>query len=239
MNNQTKKYNLFFIVFVIGAVSGLILTALSTWADLEAAYYGFSRRASARLSGLYCPLLMTADESNVVSLKINNTSDGKISPTVLVETSSPVSAFAFTENLELAAGESISREWSIGPGNQDLKRFIFAKALVYSAYPFPDRENTCGIYVLKVPGNGTVIAWGLILLSLLGMGGGLYGVNQTRGPEKRGVEVARQLLFMLIVVVVGLVTVFLGWWLLGIFVLVIALLFTLISIGIVIGRGQD
>lgn len=64
MENKTKRYNLFLTLFILGAVSGLLLTALATWADLEAAYYGFPRRASARLSGFSCPVLMTANESN-------------------------------------------------------------------------------------------------------------------------------------------------------------------------------
>ncbi|MBI3170563.1 MAG: hypothetical protein HYZ22_18940 [Chloroflexi bacterium] len=238
MENQTKRHNLFLILFITGVLSGVILTTLSTWADLEAAYYGFSRRASTRLSGFSCPILMTANESNVVLLKLNNSTDGKISPTVLVETSSPVTAFEFTDNLELAAGERATREWAVGPENLDLKRFIFAKVLVYSAYPFPDRETTCGIFVLKLPGNGTVITWGMILLSLLGMGIGLYGLYQAQGPEQRGVDVARQLLFLSLIVLLGLVTAFMGWWILGIIALVISLLFVLISVGLLVGRSR-
>ncbi|NOH01173.1 MAG: hypothetical protein HND47_03955 [Chloroflexi bacterium] len=181
---------------------------------------------------------MTANESSVISLKLSNTTDGKISPTILVETSSPATAFEFTEHVELAAGESLSREWHVGPENLDLKRFIFARALVYSAYPFPDRETTCGIFILKLPGSGTVIAWGTILLSLLGMGGGLYGVYQARGPEQRGVDLAQQLTFLSLVVLLGLVTAFMGWWIFGILALVISLLFVLISAGILIGRSH-
>lgn len=237
METRSKNYNLFFFVFVVGALSGLLLTTLATWADLEAAYYGFSRRASTPLKGFSCPVLMTAGETNAVSLKIKNSTGGKISPTVLVETSSPVSANEFTENIELADGEQVTREWSVGPDNLDLKRFIFAKALVYSAYPLPDSETTCGIYVLKLPGNGVVFTWGLVLLSLLGMGIGLYGVYQTQGPVKGGVDVARLLLFFAIVVLLSLVAVFIGSWLMGLLLLVVSILLVLITIGIFIGRS--
>lgn len=238
MDNQTKKYNVFLIVFAVGALSGLILTALSTWADLEAAYYGFSRRASTRLTGLSCPILMTANESNVISLKLSNKTDGKISPSVQVETSSPVSAFKFAENIELPAGERTTREWAVGPENLDLKHFIFAKALVYSAYPYPDGENTCGVFVLNFPGNGTIIAWAMIMLCVLGMGAGLNGAHQMQGQEQSGVEVTYQLMFLSIIILVGLVTAFTGWWILGILVLVVSLLFILISAGIFIGRSS-
>ena len=238
MENQTKRFNLFFILFTLGVLSGLILTTLSTWADLEASYYGFSRRASSGLSGFSCPILMTANESNVISLKLNNTTGGKISPTILVETSSPVTAFEFTENLELAAGERKTLEWSVGPGNLDLKRFIFAKALVYSAYPLPDSETTCGIFVLKLPGNGVVITWGMIVLSLFGMGIGLYGAYQAQGPKQRGVDVIRQLIFLSLIVLLGLFAAFMGWWILGMSVLVVSVLFVAISVGLIIGRSH-
>lgn len=237
MENQ-KRYTLSFIVFVVGAVSGLLLITLATWADLEAAYYGFSRRASTPLNGFSCPVLMTANETSTVSLKIKNTTDGKISPTILVETSSPVTAFEFMENLQLVAGEQVTRAWSVGPENVDLKRFIFAKALVYSSYPFPDRETTCGIYVLNIPGNGKVFTWILVVLNLLGVGAGLYGVYQFQYPVLRGVDIARQLLFLALVLLVGLIAVFIGSWLLGILVLVVAILVVLISTGLVIGRTR-
>lgn len=237
MENKSNRYNLFLTLFIFGAVSGLLLTALATWADLESAYYGFARRASARLSGFSCPILMTANESNVVSLKVKNTTDGKLSPTIRISTSSPVTAFEFTDNLELAAGESATRQWTIGPENLDLKRFIFANALVYSTYPLPDREMTCGIFVLKLPGSGWIYTALLVLLSLLGMGIGLYGVYQAQGPDKSGVDVARQLMFMAIIVIFGLVTTFMGWWLQGMLTLVVAVLFVLIAAGLLINRS--
>lgn len=240
METQTKNYRLFLILFAIGMVSGLTLTALSTWADLEAAYYGFSRRASAPLDGFRCPVLMTTGESNVVSLRIKNTTDGKISPSIQVETSSPVAANEFSENLELAPGESAEREWTVGPENVDLKRFIFAKALVYSAYPIPNRETTCGVFILDLPGNGTVIAWAMILLSLLGMGGGLYGVNRAQDRIKEageGLNSAQQLMFLSLIILLGLASVFMGSWLFGIVTLVVSLLFILIAAGLLIGRA--
>lgn len=238
MENRSNRYNLFFFVFVVGALSGLLLTTLATWADLEAAYYGFSRRASTPLKGFSCPVLMTAGETNVVSLKIKNTTDGKISPTVVVETSSPVTAYEFNENIEIAAGEQVNREWTIGPDNLDLKRFIFAKALIYSSYPLPDSEITCGIYVLNLPGTGAVFTWGLVVLSLFGMGIGLYGVYQTQGPLRGGVDVARLLMFFTIVVLLSLTAVLVGSWLWGVLMLVVSILLTLISAGLFIGRAR-
>ncbi|MBK7449795.1 MAG: hypothetical protein IPP55_09030 [Anaerolineales bacterium] len=238
MKNKPSNSSLFFTLFFIGTVSALTLILLATWADLEAAYYGFSRRASARLGGLSCPVLMTMSDRDVISLRLKNTTDGKLSPIVKVDLSSPVTAFEINENVELAAGEQAKLEWQVGPENLDLNRFIFANVLVYSSYPLPDREMTCGIFVLNLPGSGVVYTWLLIGLSLLGMAGGLYGLYQAQGPEQSGVNIARQLRFLFIVILLGLLTVFMGWWIQGILILVVAILFIVISMGILANRAR-
>lgn len=239
MKNQKSRFNLFLIVFIVGAISGLALTVLSTWADLEAAYYGFARRAGSGLGGLSCPVLMTADETNAIVLRVTNPTDRKLSPAVRTEISSPAIAFLYSDYVTLQPGDSANLEWEIGPGNVDLKRFIFAKVLVYASYPIPDKEETCGVYIVHLPGNGAVIAWGMVLLSLFGMGYGLYGMKQAQSQLGSEVDVARQLMFLAVVIVIGLVTVFMGWWIQGVLLLVVALLFSVISIGLVTNRHKS
>lgn len=238
MENNTFRYNFFLSLFVFGVVCGLTLIVLSTWADLEAAYYGFARRAGSGLRGLSCPVLMTRDEVNTITLKVTNPTDRKLSPAIRMEISSPAMAFLYSDYVELQAGESIVKEWEIGPENVDLKRFIFAKVLVYASYPVPDRENTCGVFIVDLPGRGAVIAWAMVLLSLLGMGAGLYGLSQVKDEERSGADLARQLSFLAVVVILGLITVYLGMWIQGILVLVIALLFSVIASGLVVNRNK-
>lgn len=238
MDTNKSKFNLFLAIFVIGVLSGLTLTVLSTWADLESAYYGFARRAGAGLKGLSCPVLMTTDEVNSITLKVTNTTERKLSPAVRTEISSPAVAFLYSDYVELQAGESAVMEWEIGPDNVDLGRFIFAKVLVYASYPIPDREGTCGVYIVNLPGKGIIFTWALVLLSLLGMGVGLYGLSQVRDDERSGAELARQLLFLAVVVILGLFTVYMGMWIQGVMVLVIALLFSVIISGLIVNRSK-
>lgn len=238
MENQKSRFNLFLAIFIVGAISGLTLTVLSTWADLEAAYYGFARRAGSGLRGLSCPVLMTANETNAIRLTVTNTTEKKLSPAIRTEISSPALAFLFSDYVELQAGESVVKEWEIGPGNVDLDRFIFAKVLVYASYPIPDRENTCGVFIVNLPGNGAIFTWGMVIVSLLGMGVGLYGLSQVQDTERSGADTARQLTFLAVVVILGLLTVYMGWWIQGILAIVIALLFSVIASGLMVNRAK-
>lgn len=238
MEKHKSGSNLFFAFYAVGALLGLTFTLLATWADLESVHYAYDFRASASFNGLKCPILMTANETNSFSAKITNTADNKLSFSVKTETSSRLLPISSLEFVELEPGESKTLAWIIGPENTDLKYFIIAKVLVYGSYPIPNRESTCGVFILDLPTSGTVITWTMVVLSLLGMGGGLYGLNQIQNSEQNSWEITRRLTFLSIVVIAGLIASLMGWWILGILIIVIALLFIVISLGFFINRGR-
>ncbi|HRK91711.1 MAG TPA: hypothetical protein PK152_21475, partial [Anaerolineales bacterium] len=93
-------------------------------------------------------------------------------------------------------------------------------------------------FIVDLPGRGAVIAWAMVLLSLLGMGAGLYGLSQVKDEERSGADLARQLSFLAVVVILGLITVYMGWWLQGVLVIVIALLFSVIISGLTNNRAK-
>jgi hypothetical protein len=224
---RSLSYTLFFI----GALLGLTLTALATWGDLEAADYGFDRHGDGRLSTLNCPILMTTNETNTFSVKVTNSTQGKLSPSIKTDISLHL-ALPITSHtsIELAPGETKRVEWKIGPENIEFKRFIFISAWVYGFHPMPSRENTCGVFIVNLPSNGTVITWTMAVLSMLGVGIGLYGLRQPHGPMQSGMDLSRfTLLFFL--VIAGLVTSFMGLWVLGIIVIVVSLLLSLVTVG--------
>jgi len=70
------------------------------------------------------------------------------------------------------------------------------------------------------------------------MGAGLYGLSQVKDEERSGADLARQLSFLAVVVILGLITVYMGMWIQGILVLVIALLFSVIASGLVVNRNK-
>ncbi|MBL8063878.1 MAG: hypothetical protein JNK32_12695 [Anaerolineales bacterium] len=229
MKNQNPSKNLHLVSYVVGVILGLAVTFFATWADLEAAYYGFDRTGGNRLSSLACPIFMTASETTNISIKLTNSTDRKVSPSIKVDISSPIAPVSIIDDTELAIGESKRLRWEIGPENIDLGRFVFARVWTYASYPLKDKESTCGVFVLPLPGKGVFYTWSMILLSLAGMGYGLMVMKQIRVPGRNGT--LERSTFLVVVTILGLFVSYMGWWLAGVLVIVLALLVIIISIG--------
>ena len=217
--------------YVVGLILGLYLIVVAAWADMESAFYGFNRLAEAGLRGFSCPVLMTRGETDTISLTVSNTTDKPISPAARLEVSTPLLTQEYNESLKLAPGESIRLEWPVGPENIDLKRFIFAKALVFSAFPRPNQEATCGIYIVDLPGSGKVILPVLIALSLLGMGFGVYGMIKLGASNDWAEKYVRPLAFLSIIIILGFAASFMGGWVPSVLLLAVAFLMIVILLG--------
>lgn len=221
-----------YLSYTVGLLIGLYLVVVVAWADMEAAFYGFSRLANAGLRGFNCPPLMTREEIGTISVRVSNTADKPISPAVRVEISTPLMLQEYNEKLRLEPGETQTLEWAVGPENIDLRRFIFAKALVFSAYPRPNLEATCGIYVINLPGSGTVVLAVMIALSPLGMGWGLYGMRKSAASDEWAQKhVVRPMMFLAVIVVIGFVTSSAGGWVPTVLLLAVAVLMVFILLG--------
>lgn len=230
MENQKTKNTFYLILYLIGVIAGLALTFIATWGDLEAAFYGFDRTGAVRLSSLSCPILMNNNEASSFSIKIKNSTDRKLSPSVKTDVSSRIAPISNYESVSLEPGETKTLSWEIGPENIDLNRFIFARAWVYASYPLKDREATCGVVILPLPIRGTAATWGLTGLSLLGMGIGLYGLKQVGGLDQSGSKISRFYL-LAILAALGLIISYISMWLFGVVVLSVSLLVSVISVG--------
>lgn len=229
---NTKTFSLLIsLSYVVGLIVGLYLMTIAAWADMESAFYGFNRLAEAGLRGFSCPVLMTRGETDTISLTVSNTTDNPISPAARLEISTPLLTQEYHENLKLAPGENMRLEWSVGPENIDLKRFIFAKALVFSAFPRPNQEATCGIYIVDLPGSGKVILPVLIALSLLGMGFGVYGMIKLGASNDWAEKYVRPLAFLSIIIILGFAASFMGGWVPSVLLLAVAFLMIVILLG--------
>jgi hypothetical protein len=219
------------VAYTVGAAVGLFLILIAAWADMESSVYGFPRLAGAGLRGLQCPILMTRGETATISFQLSNPTDDRISPSVKTQISTPLVPEEFLENLRLTPGETTTLKWPVDPGNIDMERFIFAKVLLFSSYPVPSQEATCGIFILDLPGSGRVLLPILIALSLLSMGWGLYQIGRLRAFNHWLRRHRGPLVFLAVIVVIGLVFSFLGGWIPSLLVLVLAVFMILILLG--------
>src|SRR6185503_5277110 len=155
-----------------GIMLGLLFSLLTIWGDYEATSYGFLRRAQASFPGLSCPVILGKNERGTVSVRVSNPTDRTLSPAVWIQVSTEQEPDSKIDYVKVLPGREVSVQRTIGPENIDLGSFIFVDVLVYSTYPIPDRENTCGILVLPVDG-----AWILIpgtLFSILFVATGMF-----------------------------------------------------------------
>lgn len=228
MKNNGISSLLFSLSYAIGVVIGLYLIVIAGWADMESAFYGFTHLGDSGLDGFSCPVLMTRAETRMISLTVSNTTDRRLNPTIKTDISTPVVMSEVFETIELAPGESKTLKWSVGPENIDLERFIFAKVLMFSAYPLPSQEVTCGIFILDLPGSGRVILAVLVALSLLGMSWGLYGLSKIGASNQWLKAHIRPMLFLEIVIISGFVVSFMVGWVPSILILAVAVLLIVI-----------
>jgi hypothetical protein len=229
MDNPKSSSNPFLIIYILGALISMTVAVMATWSDLEAAFYGFDRRASTALQNLRCPILLNRNETGVVSVNISNTTDRKLSPAVRADFSSTLTSVSTLDSVELAPGESKTLEWSIGPENIDLKRFIFSKVLIFASYPLPDREATCGTFVVDLPIPGAVLLFLLVALGLAGMGGGWFMLNRSRLQSVQLEKALRPLTFLTIVIVVTLAASLAGWWVQAVLLLAVTLITIIVT----------
>lgn len=218
-------------LYCLGIVVGITLATLATWADYESAFYGFTRFASTPFHGLNCPILMTRDETQTIKIKLTNTTGKPLSPSIRTEISTPLTTDSKLEFFEIAAGESLEIERTINSDNIDLGQFIFAKAGVSSAYPLPDQESTCGVFILPMRGNGTTILIIGTMFSLLLISSGLFLLRQSDPQRKK----MRPLLFIGMVVILAMIFGFLGSWILATLMIVLVVLTSFITFSSMIG----
>jgi hypothetical protein len=238
MNEKRKPFFSPLLSYLVGMVVGVFLVFVATWADMESAFYGFPRLADAGLRGFTCPVLMTRSDAATISLKLSNPTDGKVSPTVKTMISTPLVSEEFIETIELAPGESKRLEWRVDSDNVDLDRFIFAKVLMYSAYPLPSRETSCGIFILDLPVSGRVMLPLFVAISLLGMGWGLYGMNRFNAGNAWIEKNLRAMAFVAIMLALGLVISFIGGWIPSILVLAVVVLMLIYLLGSFLLSGR-
>lgn len=230
MKKQTFGTPFYIAFFIFGAFLGLALVFFATWGDLESAFYGFDHTGGEPFNTMHCPILMTATETSSFSVKVTNNTGQKINPSLIANISTPILIDTSTTRFPLEPGETKSMKWDIGPQNIDLERFILIRAWLHGGYPMPDKESTCGVYVLFLPGKGVYYTWSMIVLSLLGMGGSLFAMRKAPVSDRGGGTVGR-FTVLAVIILLGMLVTYTGFWMGGVVTLVFAFLMIMISLG--------
>ena len=238
--NQTTPI-LGVLIYILAVITGLFLMGIATWGDMEAASYGFPRRASSSLRGLNCPILLTRnelirDETGKISLNVSNPTDKPLHPSVRTEISADFDPQILNESLDLAPGESKKLEWSLQPENIVLGSFILAHVQVYATYPIPNREKTCGIFIMDMPGSGRTIVIALVAFTLIGLGWGLYSISRSGLLKNRAPLSWNALLLLAVLIVGGLIFSLMGSWIPSIGILVLSVLISILLLNSTIFR---
>ena len=227
------------LAYTVAVALGFFLVLVGAWADVESGAYGFPRLANAGLSGLRCPVLMTPAETGIISLRLSNPTSSPITPSVKVQISTASLPQEFTGHAELAPGESRRLEWPVTSENIDLGWFVFAKVMLYSADPLPSQEATCGIFVVDLPGAGSVLFPGMAALSIIGMGWGLFQINRSRAGNEWMRKHQGSLSLLALLTGLGLVLIVMGGWIASLLaVVVILLLIIILSSSLVIDKSR-
>jgi hypothetical protein len=243
MNSKNRVIRILSVLlFSVGVLLGIALFGLTVWADFEASMFDVTMRGTASLKTLACPVLMTATETGTVRATFTNPFERPVEFRIRAHISDGYVTLMreINSNLSLAPGETKPLEWPVTPDDAAYGRLILVRVRVGAKYPLPSRHASCGILVVGLPyftGNLVLgIAFATSLLSMVA-GTGLW-ILANRPLRGLGRDATWAMGALAGCVVAGTVVGLLGWWVVGVIILVITVLLTGAIIGYFVNRGQ-
>jgi hypothetical protein len=222
------------IIFIVGIAMGMFYFMTATWADVESIYYGFTHYYAEPTTALKCPIFVTDAETGTAKIVVKNTTDGELRPTIWTEASNKGFLVPQTERLLLQSGESQTVTLELAPENEVMGHFVFVKIFMYTTYPMPNTEQTCGIYTLNLTHfTGIEVSIFLIVGSVLLMALGIFLWGKANKPlAGRTLDLLRAMVVLSIVIGVGIFSTFIASWVMGL----IATVVTILLIGVLMAN---
>jgi hypothetical protein len=220
-----KRWSL--VLFSVGIVCGLILITLATWADQEASLFESTSAYDTNLPTLRCPVMIAHDENSAITVTLKNPSTYPVSPLTTAHITSGFVMLinSFEELPSILPGGKATYSWPIVPADAAYKTLILARVFVASSYPNPSRTGSCGVYVLPFGGiPGRAVATLLLILCLAGMSLGLYFWRGKGTLGSRRSSLFAGMLALAGLTIVGLLSILIGSWPLGLASLILVLL---------------
>jgi hypothetical protein len=231
---EVKKYRVRgLIIYSLGLVLGLLFLGLVVWADLEASIFDSSMPAETRLGSLSCPIVLSKNETGVVSASFDNFHVRPVKRRIYAHISDGFVTFMRADDVSLTLdpGEKRKLEWPISAQDAAWNRLILVRIYSIRNTPLPSATGSCGIIVSDLPyltGN-QIVAGSVSIILLTFIGGFLLWRKDNLTYSRRSTQAG--LAFLTTLVTAGILASLFGKWLLagGLWLLAIILLATLIA----------
>lgn len=225
MVNRRKFVSILgYFLFFLGSLIGLFVVGSAAWGDLEAAMLARPMGAERGLSNLHCPIFVSTGEIGEAYVWIRNKTDKPINRTIRTHLSNYHITLTDTVDtkVSLEPGEKLRVVWPVNPEDALYGRFYIIRVYLFSTYKTTSQEGSCGIMVIDLPLSGKQIVTYSILLCAISMGLGylLLSFKGDRGWHTRDKIQG----FMIVLVAIGLVVSFLGWWFPGFLIILLFVL---------------
>ena len=240
MSNRLTNTGL--LLAVIGNLLGIAFSAMMVWADMEANLFKYGVTGDKKLTSFVCPILINGDEESAIKVRLRNNRDKVMTPYIRAYVSEEhitltrQSAHALT----IQPGDSAEIIWKIYPEDAVYDQFVFFRVFLHDDYPHPSRTGICGVWVTNIPGlSGKLIVWiSLAIVFLMIIAGNVLLYLQPIPHEQKRREIATGLKYLSGLVLVDLILALLGYWVLGLLLLVVILVVSFILLIRSISEGS-
>jgi hypothetical protein len=221
-------------IFFLGVSIGLVLSGISVWNNLESTSYFFTGVKYAPFNGLRCPLMIAPAEKGIVTVVFNNpTNEGDHFFYRAEISGKAFSRRQVKDQIAVPPHQTKTIQLAVDANDVDLMFFIFTKITILPNSVRPSQEAVCGVMIVNFLGlTGAQISTIALLLSFLGIAIGL-GLWQQTGT-KADQDMRRVVQTLGFVVLLTMFAASMGWWIMAIALLVIAILLMVISLRIAI-----
>lgn len=223
------------VLFWSGIAIGFFLGSLGVWASIEAVLFRSSISADTTLRTLSCPMIITKDEVGFVTATIQNPLDRQLDVAIRAYISEGFVTFSREEHQRVVVepGERKQVQWQVTADDMVWRRLILVKVYQFGGNTLPSRQGSCGIIVIGSPvSSGSLLVGSLFGLSLILMlVGGYLWVAGNRELLNRKPDANRIIILLVASVSLVMVCGVMGWWLLGVLVVMLTILLLAQSFG--------
>ena len=218
------------ILFFAGILLGMGLFGSSVWADLESNFYfGYGVKGNKTVN-LSCPPMLTVSDSKSFTAYIHNTTDRLVEPSIQTDISNILAVRSDRTKISVAANQTVPVSWQLTTDDVVFGHLILVHVYQFQAFVLPSADANCGILFLNLTGVTGMQVFILALLgTLLGIAGGLtLWASNSRPQEGHIRQQMLGMVFLSVIVAVGMLLSWIGWWGPGVLVFALASLMVII-----------